>query len=288
MKILVTGATGRLGNLIIDNLLKLTSADNIAVSVRDTNKAEAMKEKGVDVRYGDFDKVETLNEAFRGIDKLLIISTDGDNETRIRQHKNAVDAAKNCGVKFIAYTSVGNANDSKLPLAPVHKETEIYIEKTGISYAFIRNNWYLENELNSFKEAIETGTWTNSIGEAKVAWAPRKDYAKACAKILVNEKDENKIYELSRKPISTKELVSYLEKVLNKDIVINNIELSTYSEILKSNGLPGYLVDFIVSLQGAIKANTLDILSNDFENLLGEDLSSMEEAINEIVESITK
>lgn len=286
MKILVTGATGKLGTLVMKNLLELESADNLSVSVRDINKANDLKEKGIDVRYGDFDKVESLKEAFKDIDKLLIISTDGDNETRIRQHKNAVDAAKYCGVKFIAYTSVGNAKFSKLPLAIVHKETEMYIKNSGIPYAFLRNNWYLENEINSFKEAIQTGTWTNSIGDARVAWAPRKDYAKACAKVLINEIPENKIYELSRKPISTKELVSYLEKVSNKSILINNIDLASYSQVLKSNGLPEPVVNFIISLQEAIKDSALDIESKDFEELIGDNLSSIEEDIREILEYI--
>lgn len=286
MKILVTGATGKLGSLVIKNLLELTSADKLAVSVRDINKASDLKEKGIDVRYGDFDKAETLQEAFKWVDKLLIISTDGDNETRIRQHKTAVDAAKYCGVKFIAYTSVGNAENSKLPLAIVHKETEKYIKETGISYAFLRNNWYLENEINSFKEAIQTGTWTNTVGNAKIAWAPRKDYAKACAKVLINEENENKIYELSRKAISVEELIHYLEKVINKNISINNIDLSTYSEMLKTKGLPEPVINFIVSLQEAIKDNSLDIESNDFEKLLGNNLSNMEDSVREIVENI--
>lgn len=285
MKILVTGATGKLGNLVIENLLELTSAESLAVSVRDVNKAIQLKEKGIDVRYGDFDKIESLKEAFKDIDKLLIISTDGDNETRIRQHKTAVEAAKICGVKLIAYTSVGNAEYSTLPLAIVHKETEQFIKDTGIPYVFLRNNWYLENESNSFKEAINTGNWTNSIGNAKVAWSPRKDYAKACAKVLTSQGHENKIYELSRKAITTKELIKILEKVLNKDITINNVELLSYSEILKSNGLPEPLINFIISLQESIKNNSLDIESNDFEELLENELSDLEVAIKEIVEN---
>lgn len=287
MKILVTGATGKLGSLVIENLLKNTTPENIAVSVRDTSKAQHLKDKGIDVRYGDFDKPESLKDAFKNIDKLLIISTDGDNETRIKQHKNAVNEAKIANVKFIAYTSVGKADTSTLPLAIVHKETEAFIKDSGIPYSFLRNNWYLENETNSFKEAISTGTWTNSIGEAKVGWALRKDYAKACAKVLTTNNYNNTVYELSRKPVSVREIVAIIENLTSKKINVNNIDEETYSNILKSNGLPEPVVNFVVGLQNSIKNNSLDIESKDFETLLGEPTTSLEESVEEIVKQLS-
>ena len=286
MKILVTGATGKLGSLIVENLLNLTSTENIAVSVRDIAKANHLKEKGIDVRFGDFDKPETLTTAFKGVDRLLIISTDGDNDTRIRQHKNAINAAKENNVKFIAYTSVGKADINTLPLAIVHKETEKAIIETGIPYSFLRNNWYLENEISSFKEAVSSNVWTNSIGDAKVAWALRKDYAEAIAKVLASNGHENTIYELSRKPISVKELVEEISKVTGKEISVNNIDKIQYSEILKSKGLPEPVVDFVVSLQVSITNGSLNVESEDFEKLLGHSVTSIEDSVKEILNSI--
>ncbi|HWJ79074.1 MAG TPA: NmrA family NAD(P)-binding protein, partial [Niallia sp.] len=147
MKLLITGATGKLGSKIVQFLLKTIPAEQLAVSVRNPEKAENLRTLGVDVRHGDFDEPQTLDTAFAGIDRLLIISADGDTETRIRQHSNAVSAAERAGVKFIAYTSIANAQESTNFLAEVHKATENAIEKTGIPYSFLRNNWYLENEL---------------------------------------------------------------------------------------------------------------------------------------------
>ncbi|MGG4482944.1 NmrA family NAD(P)-binding protein, partial [Paenibacillus illinoisensis] len=123
MKILVTGATGHLGSLVVEALLKTVSAGDLAVSVRNPEKAEALRAQGVDVRHGDFDQPDTLVKAFAGVDRLLLISTDGDNETRIRQHHAAVHAAKSAGVGFIAYTSVVNAENNTLSLAEVHRAT---------------------------------------------------------------------------------------------------------------------------------------------------------------------
>lgn len=284
MKILVTGATGRLGNLVVKELLKLVPPENISVSVRDINKANGLKEQGIDVRYGDFDKPDTLKEAFKNIDKLLIISTDGDNETRIRQHKTALIEAKKSGVKFIAYTSVAQAETSSLPLAIVHKETEAFIKELGIPYSILRNNWYLENEINNFKEALSTGIWTNSIGQGKVGWALRKDYAKACANLLATDGHENSTYELTRKPISTNELVKTIEKLTSKKIVVNNINEETYSKVLATNGLPEPLIGFLVELQNSIRNNSLNVDSNDFEKLTHSSLTPIEESVKEMLE----
>lgn len=113
MKILVTGATGKLGTKVVETLLKSIPASQLAVSVRNPEKAEGLQARGVEVRHGDFDRPETLDSAFAGIDRLLIISTDGDNETRIRQHTNAIAAAQRAQVGFIAYTSAPNASESK-------------------------------------------------------------------------------------------------------------------------------------------------------------------------------
>lgn len=159
MKILVTGATGKLGSKVVETLLKVVAASDLAVSVRNPEKAEGLKNRGVEVRQGDFDHPETLTTAFAGVDRLLIISADGDNETRIRQHTNAVAAAKQANVKFIAYTSLGNASESSLFLAPVHRATEEAILKTGIPYCFLRNNWYLENEIGSIQGVLAGSPW---------------------------------------------------------------------------------------------------------------------------------
>lgn len=112
MKIGFTGATGQFGSIVAEALLKTVSADSLVASVRNPEKAESLRSRGVDVRHGDFDQPETLDQAFAGVDRLLLVSADGDNDTRIRQHKAAVDAAVRAGVGFIAYTSVGHAESS--------------------------------------------------------------------------------------------------------------------------------------------------------------------------------
>ena len=124
MKLLVTGATGKFGTKVVETLLKTVPASQLAVSVRNPEKAEELRARGVEVRQGDFDHPETLDAAFAGVDRLLLVSADGDNETRIRQHTNAVAAAERAGVGFIAYTSLAKAQESTNLFAPTHQATE--------------------------------------------------------------------------------------------------------------------------------------------------------------------
>jgi len=287
MKILVTGATGKLGTKVVEALLKTIPADQLAVSVRNPEKAEAVKNRGVEVRQGDFDRPETLETAFAGIDRLLIISADGDNETRIRQHSNAVAAAERAGVKFIAYTSIANAQESNNFLAPTHKATEEAILNTGIPYSFLRNNWYLENEIPSIQGVMAGAPWVTSAGGGKVGWALQQDYADAAAAVLSSSGHENTIYELSGKLLTQEEFASVLGNVLGKEVQVQQVNDAAYAKIMKDAGLPEFLIPMLVSIQKDIREGTLEIENSDFEKLLGRPATPISEGLVQIVKAIS-
>ncbi|WP_046212635.1 SDR family oxidoreductase [Paenibacillus wulumuqiensis] len=282
MTILVTGATGKLGSKIVEKLLQTVPASELAVSVRNPAKAEHLRVLGVDVRHGDFDQPDTLDQAFAGVDRLLIISADGDNETRIRQHKDAVAAAARANVGFIAYTSVTNAQESKLMLAPVHKETEQAILAAGIPYSFLRNNWYLENELSTI-QAVQAGApWVTSAGSGKVGWATQDDYAAAAAAILPAG-HENTTYELSGPLLTQDELAAAVGTVLGKEVTVQHVDDQTYAEIMKAAGLPEFILPMLVGIQQGIREGHLEIDHSDFEKLLGRPLTPITEGIRQII-----
>lgn len=153
MKILVTGASGHLGAAVVEALLGSVATDQLAVSVRNVEKADHLRARGVEVRRGDLDDEDSLARTFRGVQRLLLISTNGDNATRLRQHRAAVAEAARAGVEFIAYTSLTRADASPMALGQVHRETEAAIRATQIPYCFLRNNWYLENEAGTIQGA---------------------------------------------------------------------------------------------------------------------------------------
>lgn len=288
MKILVTGATGKLGMKVVETLLKSVPANQLAVSVRDPEKAAGLQARGVEVRHGDFDRPETLDSAFAGIDRLLIISADGDNETRIRQHTNAVAAAQRAQVGFIAYTSAVNASESKLFLALVHRVTEEAIIKTGIPYSFLRNNWYLENEIGSIQGVLAGAPWVTSAGKGKTGWASRQDYAEAAAAVLAQEGHENTIYELSGKLLTQEELVSVIGAVLGKEVSVQQVDDAQYAEIMKGAGVPDFVIPILVGIQQGIREGTLEIESSDLEKLLGRPATPIREELTQIINGISQ
>ena len=288
MKLLVTGATGKFGTKVMEILLKMVPASELAVSVRNPEKAEELRARGVDVRQGDFDHPETLDIAFSGVDRLLLISADGDNKTRIRQHANAVAAAERAGVSFIAYTSLANAQASKNLFSPTHQATEAAILKTGIAYSFLRNNWYLENEISGIQGVLAGAPWLTSAADGKVGWALQQDYAEAAAAVLSGDGHENTIYELSGKPLTQEELAATLGEILGKEVTVQQVDDGAYAEIMAVAGVPDFVVPILVEIQKSIRVGSLDVESNDFEKLLGRPATSIHEALRQIVDGITQ
>jgi NAD(P)H dehydrogenase (quinone) len=288
MRLLLTGATGKLGSKVAASLLQSVPADQLAVSVRDPDKAKNLRSQGVDVRKGDFNLPETLDAAFSGVERLLIISTMGDDETRIRQHTNAVAAAKRAGVHFIAYTSIADAQESHNAMATVHKATEKAILQSGIPYSFLRNNWYLENETLNIQRALAGSDWITSAGKGKVGWASQQDYADAAAAVLSGTGHENAVYELSGPLLTQAQLAAALSDVLGKKITVRQVDDTVYRQTLKASGLPDSAAAALVRIQKDIREGTLEVESTDFEKVLGRPLTPIKEALRKIVKALAK
>ena len=279
MKIAITGATGQLGNLVIEQLLQLTAAQNIVALVRKIDKAEHFKVQGIEPREFDYDRPETLVPALLGIDKLLLISAN-EIGRRTPQHQAVIDAAKVAGVPYLAYTSLLRADTSPLGLAQEHRETEKLIQDSGITYTFLRNNWYSENYLAGVAHAIEIGTLFGAAQDGRISSASRIDYAEAAAKVLTSTGHENKTYELAgSESFSLSDLATFIGQAVNKDIIYQNLSAEEYTQGLTQAGLPAGLVDVIVdadiqTIQGAMYSD-----SKDLEQLIGHKTTSIQDAI---------
>lgn len=282
MKILVTGATGKLGSLVVEELLKLVPAESVAVSVRDAKKADHLAARGIDVRTADFNDYGSLLTAFSGIDRLLMISTD-DLANRVSQQAAVVQAAKEAGVGFIAYTSAPKAPTSKLGLADSHSKTEKAIQESGIPYVILRNNWYLENEMGTFQAVLNGGPWVIASGTGKAGWAPRRDYAEAAARALAGQGRENTIYELTGQPLTQEELSAVFAKATGRSVQVQYVEPEAYSKALTEAGLPEPVAQMLASMQAQIGEGELEVESGDFERLLGHPLTPLDEAIRSLL-----
>jgi NAD(P)H dehydrogenase (quinone) len=154
--IVVTGASGHLGRLVIESLLKKMPAGEVVAAVRDPAKVKDLAARGAQVRLADYNRPETLPAALQGATRLLLIS-GSEVGRRVAQHQAVIDAAKRAGVGLIAYTSILHGDRSPLPLAEEHKETERQIKDSGLPWILLRNGWYIENHLMGIPTALQFG-----------------------------------------------------------------------------------------------------------------------------------
>jgi Predicted nucleoside-diphosphate-sugar epimerases len=257
MKIGVTGATGQLGRLVVEELKKRVSADAIIALVRTPRKAADL---GVESREFDYNKPDGLADALTGIDRLLLISSNEIGQ-RVGQHANVVAAAKKAGVKWVVYTSLLHADTSSLSLAEEHRATERLLKESGIPHTLLRNGWYTENYTNSIPGAIAAGAFIGSAGNGKIASAARADYAEAVAVVLVDQENQQKIFELAGDDAYTlDDLAAEVSRQIGKVVPYQNLSEVDYANALKNVGLPDALASAIAGWD--VSASRDDLFDN--------------------------
>lgn len=279
VNILVTGATGQLGGKIVDFLLEKIPAESIVAGTRNTKseKAKVLVDKGIEVRQTDFEDKESLVEAFKGIDKVFVVSTFGDMDSAALQQKNVSKAAQEAGVKLMVYSSAPRADTNDFFLAAPHLVRENIIKESGIPYVFVRNNWYFENELATVQNSINGAPWVTSAGNGKVGWVLRSELAEATAAILATDGHENKVYEFGGANLTQTELVAALNEVTGKDIQVMSIDDAAFKDLLKGN-LPDQALDMLIMVQASIRDEKLENHHSDLEQILGRKPATAKEA----------
>lgn len=281
--IAITGATGLLGQHVIESLLKTVPASQIVAIVRNPAKATALSQQGITVRQADYSDEAAFTTALQGIDKLLLISSSEVGQ-RAPQHRNVINAAKAAHVKFIAYTSLLHADTSPLGLADEHVATEQMLAESGIAYALLRNGWYTENYLASAPAALEHGVFIGAAGEGKIASATRADYAAAAARVISEDGHAGKTYELAGDAGWTlSQLAAELAKQSGKKVVYQNLSEADFAAALKGVGLPAGLADMLAdSDTGASKGGLFDD-SHTLSKLIGRPTTSLADSVKGIV-----
>jgi NAD(P)H dehydrogenase (quinone) len=273
-KILVTGATGQLGQAVVNELLNKINASNISILVRNLAKAEELKAKGVSVIQGDYNDYTSLVAAFRGVDKLYFVSSS-DVMNRFAQHQNVVKAAAEAQVGYILYTSAQRkSEDGSSPIALVadaHWKTDNLIKESGLTYTILKNGLYTDI-LPMFMgdKVIETGTIFLPAGDGKASYASRNDLAAAGAILLTTEGHENKVYEMGG-PVaySFQDIAGMLSELSGKTIQYVSPSAEVFSEQLKSYGLPDETIQGAATFCVAIAQGEFNFPSTDLETILG-------------------
>jgi len=276
MTIAVTGATGQLGRLVIAELKKKVSPEQIIALVRSPDKASDL---GVTARQADYSQPDTLVAALAGVDTLLLISSSEVGQRAI-QHRNVIDAAKAVGIKRIVYTSLLHADTSPLNLADEHRETEADLKSSGISHTILRNGWYTENYTGSVAAAVAAGAFVGSAGDANISSAPRQDYAEAAAVAVASEGHDGQVYELaSDAPYTLTDLAAEISRQTGKDISYKDLPEADYAAILKSIGLPVGLAEAIANWDVGASKGALFDNSGQLSKLIGRPTTPLAQSV---------
>lgn len=272
-KLLVTGASGQLGQLVLDALLaRGVSASDIIATTRDTSKLASYAAKGVEIRAADFNDPDLTKKAFAGADRLALISTDAldDKGTRQKQQAAAVAAAREAGVKHIVYTSLPDAENSKVIFAPDHLNTEKAIKASGLTYTLLRNTWYQENMFMSLPQVLKSGQWYTSAGAGKIAHIARADCAEAIAAALASGTTETATYTLTGgELLTTDQTAALASEITGKPISVVHLSDEQLAGGMKAAGVPDFLIPTLISFEAATREGNLGAQTGDFETLTG-------------------
>jgi NAD(P)H dehydrogenase (quinone) len=277
--ILVTGATGKLGGQVIQQLVQKVPASQIVAGVRDPGKAADLAKRGVHVRLADYDRADTLASAMAGVDKVLLISTS-ELGGRLAQHRAVIDAAKRAGVRLFVYTSILHAASSTLGIAAEHKATEEAIRASGLPFVFLRNGWFIENYTENLGPVLAQGGLLGSSGDGRVAAAARADFAAAAVAALTGPGQENRTYELAGDvPFSMGDLTREISKRAGKAVAYQDLPPADYRKALVGAGVPAPFADLLVDSSVGIGEGELDDESGDLRRLIGRPTTPLADAV---------
>lgn len=270
MTIAVTGATGNLGNLIVQDLLRRgIPASDIVAPVRSPEKAAVLADQGVVIRPADYNEPETVKAALAGVDKLVMVS-GSDVGSRVPQHKNVIDAAVTNGVSLIAYTSILHADTAGMMLAGEHLATEHLLAESGVSHVLLRNSWYLENYIPALPMYLEHGAIFGAAGVGRVSAATRADYAAAAAAVVAEDGHAGAVYELGGEPAFTlAELAAIVSDASGKTVVYQELDPDALAAALAGAGVPEPMARVLADSDQGVARGELFTDSGDLARLIG-------------------
>jgi NAD(P)H dehydrogenase (quinone) len=276
-RLLVTGAGGNLGRRIVELLADAGVGSFVAAS-RDPAKLTAPP--GVETRRADFDDPASLAAAFEGIDRVLLISTDRIDVPglRITQHRAAVDAAREAGVKHVLYTSMLNPEGSRIPFAPDHLTTEQAIEGSGLDFTILRVSWYAENLLGSLPGVLASGKWFTSAGDGRINYVPRNDVARAAAAALASQSGVREHLDITGPaPLTIAQIATVAAELAGKPIEVVQVSDEDLANGARAAGVPEPFVPLVVATDANIRAGKFDVASDAVERLTDKPAQSVRE-----------
>ena len=280
MSYVITGATGHLGRLVVQDLLgRGVPAGDITAAGRDITKVKDLTDRGVRVLAIDYDDPASLDAAFRGADRILLTSASEPGR-RARQHENAIDAAARAGAGLLAYTSIANAGTTTMRLAAEHQATEAVLRASGLSYVLLRNSWYVESYTAQVPAILQRGSLAGSAGDGRVSAATRADYAAAAAAVLTGDGHEGRAYELGGDEAFTlAELAAEIGAQAGQPVGYLDLPEDEYARLLAGAGLPEAAAVTLADADRGLARGDLFVDSGHLRQLIGRPTTTLREAV---------
>lgn len=291
--LLVTGASGQLGQRVLHHLLETLdiAPERIVAASRKPEMLSDYARRGITLRRCDFDNTASMAEAFQGIDRLLLISTDVLDRPghRLQQHRAAIATAEKAGIEHVVYTSMPEPEGSPIPFAVDHEGTETALAASTLQgWSVLRNHWYYENLFMSLPHTLATGQWHTATGEGRVAHIARDDLAKAAAIALATGSGK-RTYTLSgSRAYTTEEVAGLLSKAVGKHIQVNQVPVEAIVQGMMQAGLPEILARTFASFDTNTAMGRLAQVTGDFRALTGDDPQPFEQWVEAQHETLRK
>ena len=268
----VSGVSGHLGRLAAEHLLDLHTP-LLRGSTRTPANAASLAARGLDVRAADFDDPASLDTAWAGTDRLLLVSTGAEHAgpRRVRQHLAALDAARRAGVGHVVYTSLQRADDSPLhALVADHRATEAALRDGPIRHTVLRHAFYLEMLLTTLPPAIASGRFVTAAADGGVAYVARADCARAAAEALrPSDRPSCTLDITGPAAVGVDELVAVANAVLGTAIRVERVTPEAMRDRLAASGVPAGLAAVLADIDRGVATGAMARVSGDAEALTG-------------------
>lgn len=276
--IVVTGSTGHLGRLVIDELCARVGPSTVVAAARRPDALAPLAARGVGVRELDYDRPDTIAAALDGATQLLLISSS-DIGRRVAQHGAVTDAAVAAGVEHLAYTSILRADSSTLIAATEHAATERLLAAAPLTTTRLRHGWYIENYTERLEPVLAGGAFVGAAGAGRIAAATRADYAAADAAVLLDASRRGGTFELAGEAFTMEALAATVSAQLGRELPYVDLPPAELGAILAGAGLPEPLVRFLVDADQGIARGELDAPSATLQQLIGRRPTTLAEAL---------
>ncbi|MCC4599097.1 SDR family oxidoreductase [Xanthomonas melonis] len=278
--ILVTGAGGQLGALVVEALLARVPANRIVATARDTASLAEFAKRDITVRRADYADPASLDQAFAGVERILLVSSNAVG-ARVPQHRNVIDAAKRAGVELLAYTSILHADTSTLSLAEEHVATEALLRESGVPHALLRNGWYTENYTGAIAAEVAHGAVIGSAGQGRLSTAARTDYAAAAAAVLASDAPQaGQIYELAGDTAFTMaEYAAEVSRQAGTPVAYHDLPEADYAAALVQAGLPAGFAQVLAQCSASSRGGSLFDDSRTLSRLIGRPTTPLRDTV---------